>query len=105
MPLPASKAHLNVSAGQTSCFKLTSKIGDITPLVGRMKKQQVRHTASKPIYLPVGMVIRELVLWDFSGDEHVIRHNANELAKALQMSYNLDNFGPASFGMEEEENS
>jgi hypothetical protein len=66
-----------------------------------MKKQQVRHIASKPVCIPVGELIRELVLWDFSGDEHIIRHNANELAKALQMSYNLNNFGPSSFGMEE----
>lgn len=70
-----------------------------------MKKQQVKRTASKPIHLPVGVLVRELVLWEFSGDADIIRHNANELARALQMSYNLDNFGPASFGMEDEENS
>jgi hypothetical protein len=68
-----------------------------------MKKQQLRHKASKPVILPVGRVIVELVLWDFSGDADIIRHNANELAKAIQMSYNLDNFGPSSFGMEDEE--
>lgn len=68
-----------------------------------MKKQPVRHTASKPVTLPVGRVIIELALWDFSGDADIIRHNANELAKALQMSYNLDNFGPSSFGMDDEE--
>ena len=83
---------------------ITFKIGDITPLVGRMKKQQLKRNAVKSVYLPIGMVIRELVLWDFSGDEHIIRHNANELAKAIQMSYNLDNFGAASFGFSEEEN-
>lgn len=79
------------------------KIGDITPLVGRMKKQQLRHKASKPVTLPVGMVLVELVLWDFSGNADIIRHNANELAKAIQMSYNLNNFGPSSFGIEDEE--
>ena len=68
-----------------------------------MKKQQVRRKASNSVILPVGRVIMELALWDFSGDADIIRHNANELAKALQMSYNLDNFGPSSFGMEDEE--
>jgi hypothetical protein len=68
-----------------------------------MKKQQVRRKALKPVSLPVGRVILELALWDFSGDEDIICHNANELAKALQMSYNLDNFGPSSFGIEDEE--
>jgi hypothetical protein len=87
---------------EATCIQ-SSYFGDITPLVGDMKKQQVKRTASNLIYLPIGVVIRELVLWDFSGDEHIIRHNANELAKALQMSYNLDNFGPSSFGIDDED--
>jgi hypothetical protein len=68
-----------------------------------MKKQQLRHIASKPVALPVGTVLVELVLWDFSGNADIIRHNANELAKAIQMHYNLNNFGPSSFGIEDEE--
>lgn len=64
------------------------------------KKQQLKN---KETYLPFGTVITELVLWDFSGNADVIRHNANELAKALQMSYDLSNFGPNCFGIEEEE--
>ena len=68
-----------------------------------MKKQQLRHKASKPVTLPVGRVLIELALWDFSGNADIIRHNANELAKAIQMSYHLDNFGPSSFGIEDEE--
>jgi hypothetical protein len=68
-----------------------------------MKKQTVRHTASSKGSIPVGYVLRDLVLWDFSGNEDLVRHNATELAKALQMHYNLTNFGPASFGMEDEE--
>lgn len=68
-----------------------------------MKKQQLRRNAIKQVHLPVGVLIRDLVLWDFSQDEDIIRHNANELAKALQMSYNLENFGAASFGISEEE--
>ena len=68
-----------------------------------MKKQPVRHIASKQITLPVGRIIVELVLWDFSGNADIIRHNANELANAIQISYRLNNFGPSSFGMEDEE--
>lgn len=45
----------------------------------------------------------ELVVWTFTDNEDVIRHNANELAKALQMSYQLSNFGPSAFGIEDEE--
>jgi hypothetical protein len=71
-----------------------------------MKKQRVRRTAAKKRYMPLitpGKMICELVLWDFSEDEDLIRHNAGELAKAILMSYNLDNFGPKAFGMEEED--
>lgn len=71
-----------------------------------MKKQQLKHKASKKIQsgsIPVGRVILELAIWDFSGDEELIRHNAGQLAKALLMSYQLSNFGPNSFGIEDEE--
>lgn len=71
-----------------------------------MKKQQVRRKAvkqKKKLILPIGVVVKELVLWDFSNNEDIIRHNANELARAIQMSYSLDHFGPASFGIEDEE--
>lgn len=68
-----------------------------------MKKQQVKRTASKPKAIPVGRLIRELVLWDFTQNEDVIRHNANELARAIQLGYNLENFGASSFGLSEEE--
>jgi len=54
-------------------------------------------------YLPYGRVILELVIWDFSQDENVIRHTANELARAIQLSYSLSNFGTESFGLEGEE--
>jgi hypothetical protein len=71
-----------------------------------MKKQRLRRKASKEKVVQKvapGRLVKELVLWDFSGNEELIRHNAGELAKALLMSYNLDNFGPNSFGLEEEE--
>jgi hypothetical protein len=71
-----------------------------------MKKQRLRRKASKEKVVQKvtpGRLVKELVLWDFSGNEELIRHNAGELAKALLMSYNLDNFGPSSFGLEEEE--
>lgn len=45
----------------------------------------------------------ELVLWVFTDDVDVIRHNANELAKAIQISYQLSNFGPSAFGIDDEE--
>lgn len=70
------------------------------------KKQQVRRKALKQkvqLILPIGVVVRELVLWDFSNNEDIIRHNASQLAIAIQMRYNLENFGPSSFGIEEED--
>lgn len=100
--LPASKAHLKLFARQTSCFKITYKRGYITPLVGRMKKQQVKRNAKKPVSLPEGRVVIDLVIWSFTDDEDIIRHNAEQLAKALQMSYQLSNFGPSAFGIDDE---
>jgi hypothetical protein len=70
-----------------------------------MRKQQLRHLAlnyNSGGSLPVGIVLRELVLWDFSEEDEIIRHNAEQLAKAILMSYHLDNFGASSFGLEEE---
>lgn len=55
------------------------------------------------IYLPVATVITDLCLWDFSGNEDVIRHNANELARAIQLSFQLEHFGLQSFGIPEED--
>jgi hypothetical protein len=71
-----------------------------------MKKQQVRRKAlkkQKKVMITPGRVILELALWDFSGDEVIIRHYANQLAQAILTSYNLDNFGPVSFGLKDEE--
>lgn len=71
-----------------------------------MKKQRLKHKASQKKQnraIPVGRVILELAIWDFSGDEELIRHNANQLAKALLLSYQLNNFGPNSFGISDEE--
>ena len=70
-----------------------------------MKKQQVRRKAAKkknPIYIPVGVVWTELILWDFSGNDEVIAHNASELARAIYLNYGLNNFGPKSFGIDDE---
>ena len=67
-----------------------------------MKKQQLRRKA-KQRTIPVGEVLVELIVWDFSQDEDLIRHTANELAKAINMHYNLSNFGPKSFGLPDEE--
>jgi len=71
-----------------------------------MKKQQVRHKASINMNKPirhVGRVVLELAIWDFSGNDDIISHNAGELAKALLMSYQLDHFSPSSFGIDDEE--
>lgn len=55
--------------------------------------------------LPVGVVITDLVLWTFTDNEEVIRHNVEELSKALLYSFHLDNFGPTSFGLNPSEES
>jgi len=68
-----------------------------------MKKQHVKRKALKTPSIPIGRVIRELVLWDFTQNEDIIRHNANELARAIQLGYSLENFGASSFGFSEEE--
>lgn len=68
-----------------------------------MKKQRVKRNAVNKLILPVGTVMTDLVLWDFSQDEDVIRHNANQLAQAIQIGYNLRHFGAASFGISEED--
>lgn len=71
-----------------------------------MRKQQLRHVAAKYNSggsVPVGIVLKELCIWDFSQEDEVIRHNVDQLAKALLMSYHLDNFGPISFGIEDDQ--
>lgn len=71
-----------------------------------MKKQQVKRKAAKPkkkLILPEGRVITELIVWSFSDNQDTNRHIANELAKAIQLSNQLDHFGPAVFGLEDEE--
>ena len=71
-----------------------------------MKKPKVKRKAlkkQKKVMITPGRVILELALWDFTGDDAIIRHNANELARAILTSYNLDNFGPIGFGLKDEE--
>jgi hypothetical protein len=68
-----------------------------------MKKKQPKTKTKNTAALPIGRVIIELALWDFTQDEVIIRHNANELARALYLSYNLENFGATSFGLSEDE--
>jgi hypothetical protein len=66
-----------------------------------MKKKKV--TAKKaPVIVPVGVVLTELVIWEFSQDEAVICHLSEQLCRAMLLSYNLQNFGVASFGISEE---
>lgn len=44
----------------------------------------------------------DLVIWSFTDDEDIIRHNADQLAKAIQLGYQLKNFGPSMFDLDEE---
>jgi uncharacterized protein YcgI (DUF1989 family) len=67
-----------------------------------MKKQRLRRNAQKSLILPEGHVMVDLVIWSFTDDEDIIRHNAEQLSKALQMNYQLRNFGPLAFGIDEE---
>jgi hypothetical protein len=68
-----------------------------------MKKQILRRSAAlqhhKPIII-IGQVIHELSVWDFGEDAYITCHNINQIAKALEMNYNLQNFGTESFGLE-----
>jgi len=75
----------------------------LTPLVGRMKKGQKKRKAASRGSIPVGVLITDLVLWEFSQDDDLIRHNANQLAQAISLAYNLSNFGPSSFGISDED--
>jgi hypothetical protein len=61
-----------------------------------MKKQKQKA-------VPIGRLLPELVIWSFNDDEEIVRHYADQLARAIQLSYNLSNFGLQSFGMSEEE--
>ena len=73
-----------------------------------MKKQQVRRKAQKKqkkLILPEARVITELSVWSFRESQEINRHIADELAKALQLNYHLNNFGPSVFGLEEEDPS
>lgn len=67
-----------------------------------MRKKKTKKPKVKN-YLPYGRVLLELVIWDFSQDERIIRHTADEIARAIQLSYNLSHFGAESFGLEGEE--
>jgi hypothetical protein len=67
-----------------------------------MKKQKKKQK-SAPINIPTGVVITDLVVWCFDDTEEIIRHTADQLAKAIQMSFSLSNFGPTAFGYEEGE--
>ena len=53
--------------------------------------------------VPIGRLLPELVIWSFHDDDEIVRHYAEQLARALYLSYNLSNFGVQSFGMSEEE--
>lgn len=64
------------------------------------KKKQKNKKPSRST--PIGRVIPELIIWSFTDDDEINRHYAEQLARAIQLSYNLSNFGLESFGYEEE---
>ena len=70
-----------------------------------MKKKKTKKQAKQIIKkaIPIGVVVPELTLFVFGDTEEVIRHTASQIAMAIQMRFHLDNFGPTSFGLEEEE--
>jgi hypothetical protein len=67
-----------------------------------MKKSKTKAVKVKK-YLPHGRVLLELVVWNFTQDEILIRHTADELAKAIQMHFHLNNFGTEAFGLGSED--
>jgi hypothetical protein len=66
-----------------------------------MKKNKPKPAEVKK-YIPHGQILLELVVWNFTKDEVLIRHTADELAKAIQMHFHLNNFGAKAFGLSEE---
>ena len=70
-----------------------------------MKHKKAKpKTAKKPARaIPVGIVITDLVLYAFNDSEEVIRHNAGQIALAIQLRFNLEHFGPSAFGLNNEE--
>jgi hypothetical protein len=63
------------------------------------KKNKTKKVATA---VPVGRVLNELVIWEFSEDEAVICHIVDQVSKAILMTYHLRHFGAASFGISEE---
>lgn len=89
---PASNSHLKITNFTNILFY------GITPLL-YMKSKKTKTIGS----VIMGTVILDLAIWDFTGDPDIIRHNANELSKAILFSYQLSNFGPQSFGIPDDE--
>lgn len=94
--LPASNSHLNYSNFTNILFY------DITPLIYMKYKTRKSKNVEEKTSV-VGMVILDLAVWDFSNNEDIIRHNANEISKAILFSYQLANFGPHNFGIPDDE--
>jgi hypothetical protein len=65
-------------------------------------KNKKNKTKKVAIAVPIGVVLNELVIWEFSEDEAVICHIVDQVSKALLMTYHLKHFGATSFGISEE---
>jgi hypothetical protein len=64
-----------------------------------MKKKQNKKGA-----IPIGTVILDICVWDFSGQEEVTRHIANQIARAVYITYGINNFSADVFNMTNENN-
>jgi hypothetical protein len=53
-----------------------------------MKKKKQKTVGTKLL----GMPILDICVWDFSGDEDTIRHIADQINRAILLSYGLQNF-------------
>lgn len=51
----------------------------------------------------IGTVFTDLCVWVFDANQDVVRHNANEMARAMHLIYGMQNFNPTSFGIPDEE--
>lgn len=64
------------------------------------QKQQLRCSAIKY----QGYVLKELTIWDHGLDPHATKYNVEQIMRALQLNYNMNNFGVESFGLTPDEN-
>jgi hypothetical protein len=67
------------------------------------KKKKVPKSIRRNGTPVLGQVILELAVWTFDVDPTSIEYHAEQLSKALQLNYGMQNFGVGSFGLKEDE--